>query len=228
MANFPDLTGDGVVTRADVLKGRGVFKRGGKVKKTRKFQDGGETEFESKQGENPGISDDIRARAMKYVQEQNEPSSELVKEPSVAKSKTVKKAAPKAEPKTTTSRPPEEKGLERVGVEDLLPIGKAAAVLGAGYGAARMIGKKILSSRATAAEETAKKAAINAELKALGDKRDKTQATRAANKVRRSEEGFSPAEALKARKKEGMKAGGSVSSASRRGDGIAIRGKTRA
>ena len=198
-------------------------------KKMRKFQDGGETEFESKQGENPGISDDIRARAMKYVQEQNEPSRELVKEPPVAKTKTVKKAAPKAEPKTTTSRPPEEKGLQSVSPElDFLPIGKAAAALGAGYGAARMIGKKILSSRATAAEETAKKAAINAELKALGDKRDKTQATRAANKVRRSEEGFSPAEALKARKKEGMKAGGSVSSASRRGDGIAIRGKTRA
>ena len=27
---FPDLTGDGKVTRADVLKGRGVFKNGGK------------------------------------------------------------------------------------------------------------------------------------------------------------------------------------------------------
>ena len=26
---FPDLTGDGQVTRADVLKGRGVFKMGG-------------------------------------------------------------------------------------------------------------------------------------------------------------------------------------------------------
>tara|TARA_R100001443_G_scaffold5_4_gene27 strand:+ start:2515 stop:2832 length:318 start_codon:yes stop_codon:yes gene_type:complete len=27
--SFPDLTGDGKVTRADVLKGRGVFKKGG-------------------------------------------------------------------------------------------------------------------------------------------------------------------------------------------------------
>ena len=27
--SFPDLTGDGKVTRADVLKGRGVFKEGG-------------------------------------------------------------------------------------------------------------------------------------------------------------------------------------------------------
>ena len=30
---FPDLTGDGKVTRADVLKGRGVFSNGGKTKK---------------------------------------------------------------------------------------------------------------------------------------------------------------------------------------------------
>jgi hypothetical protein len=29
--DFPDLTGDGEVTCADVLKGRGVFKKGGKV-----------------------------------------------------------------------------------------------------------------------------------------------------------------------------------------------------
>ena len=39
--NFPDLTGDGKVTQADVLKGRGVFKmkgcptcKGGKLKCT--------------------------------------------------------------------------------------------------------------------------------------------------------------------------------------------------
>ena len=29
---FPDLTGDGKVTQADILKGRGVFKKGGGVK----------------------------------------------------------------------------------------------------------------------------------------------------------------------------------------------------
>jgi hypothetical protein len=32
-STFPDLTGDGKVTRADVLKGRGVFKKGGSAKK---------------------------------------------------------------------------------------------------------------------------------------------------------------------------------------------------
>lgn len=31
--SFPDLTGDGKVTKADILKGRGVIKKGGTVKK---------------------------------------------------------------------------------------------------------------------------------------------------------------------------------------------------
>ena len=30
--SLPDLTGDGKITRADVLKGRGVFKKGGEAK----------------------------------------------------------------------------------------------------------------------------------------------------------------------------------------------------
>lgn len=33
MANFPDLTGDGKVTQADILKGKGVFKKGGSTSK---------------------------------------------------------------------------------------------------------------------------------------------------------------------------------------------------
>ncbi len=31
MADFPDLTKDGKVTRADILKGKGVFKKGEKI-----------------------------------------------------------------------------------------------------------------------------------------------------------------------------------------------------
>jgi hypothetical protein len=222
MANFPDLTGDGVVTRADVLKGRGVFKRGGKVKKTRKFQDGGETEFESKQGENPGISDDIRARAMEYVRKQNEPSSELVKEPPVAKTKATPKATPKAEPKTTTSKPPQEKGLERVGVEDLLPIGKAAAVLGAGYTAARMLGKKILSSRAKkeAGERSAKEADTISKL----SKKEQDARKERYMSTGPMEDAFGKGTQFKRE----FKSGGKISSASKRADGCAVRGKTRA
>ena len=30
---FPDLTGDGKITRADILKGRGAIKKGGTAKK---------------------------------------------------------------------------------------------------------------------------------------------------------------------------------------------------
>jgi hypothetical protein len=191
-------------------------------KKMRKFQDGGETEFESKQGENPGIGDDVRARAMKYVREQNEPSSELVKEPPVAKTKAAPKAAPKAEPKTTTSKPPQEKGLERVGIEDFLPIGKAAAALGAGYGAARMIGKKILSSRAKkeAGERSAKEADTISKL----SKKEQDARKERYLSTGPMEDAFGKGTQFKRE----FKSGGKVSSASKRADGCAIRGKTRA
>jgi len=38
--SLPDLTGDGKITRADVLKGRGVFKKGGSVGSASKRADG--------------------------------------------------------------------------------------------------------------------------------------------------------------------------------------------
>ena len=190
-------------------------------KKMRKFQDGGETEFESKQGENPGISDDIRARAMKYVQEQNEPSSELVKEPPVAKTKATPKATPRAEPKTTT-KPPQEKGLERVGIEDFLPIGKAAAALGAGYGAARMIGKKILSSRAK--KEAGEKSAKEADTISKLSKKEQDARKERYMSTGPMEDAFGKGTQFKRE----FKSGGKVSSASKRADGCAIRGKTRA
>ena len=37
---FPDLNKDGKITKADILKGRGVFKRGGKVKRVKSAMDG--------------------------------------------------------------------------------------------------------------------------------------------------------------------------------------------
>ena len=45
---MPDLTGDGKVTRADVLKGRGVFKRGGS---TKKYAAGGSVSSASKRAD---------------------------------------------------------------------------------------------------------------------------------------------------------------------------------
>jgi hypothetical protein len=93
MADFPDLNDDGKVTRADVLKGRGVFKKGGKVKKMRKFEEGGEIQFETMRGRNPNIIDeDTRIRAMDYAQMMQEPMPEI-------ETKEAPKAKPKAKPK---------------------------------------------------------------------------------------------------------------------------------
>ena len=102
--SFPDLNNDGEVTQADVLKGRGVYKKGGKVKKKR-YEDGGEVEFESKMGQNPQIDDMTRIRAQDYVEEMQRPAPEIeTKEaPKVKKAapKPQPKAEPKAEPKAT-------------------------------------------------------------------------------------------------------------------------------
>jgi len=46
--SFPDLTGDGKVTRADVLKGRGVFNQGGRVKR---YASGGSVSSASKRAD---------------------------------------------------------------------------------------------------------------------------------------------------------------------------------
>ena len=54
---MPDLTGDGKITRADVLKGRGVFKRGGNVPKFgprygfKRFAKGGSVSSASKRAD---------------------------------------------------------------------------------------------------------------------------------------------------------------------------------
>jgi outer membrane biosynthesis protein TonB len=100
MADFPDLNNDGKVTRADVLKGRGVFKKGGKVKKMRKFEEGGDVEFQSKMGANPQIDENTRIRAMDYAQMMQEPAPEIeTREAPKAKPRAKPKAEPKAEPK---------------------------------------------------------------------------------------------------------------------------------
>jgi hypothetical protein len=95
MANFPDLNDDGKVTRADVLKGRGVFKKGGKVKKMRKYEEGGEIQFESKRGKNSNIDEDTRTRAMDYAQFMQDPVPEI-------ETKEAPKAKSKAKPKKET------------------------------------------------------------------------------------------------------------------------------
>ena len=54
-----DLTGDGKVTRADVLKGRGVFKRGGSVKK---YASGGSVSSASKRADGCAVKGKTKGR----------------------------------------------------------------------------------------------------------------------------------------------------------------------
>ena len=54
-----DLTGDGKVTRADVLKGRGVFKRGGS---TKKYASGGSVSSASKRADGCAVKGKTKGR----------------------------------------------------------------------------------------------------------------------------------------------------------------------
>jgi hypothetical protein len=146
MANFPDLNDDGKVTRADVLKGRGVFKKGGKVKKMRKFADGGDTGFEPKSGALKMMSEYMRS----------EPKSDLDQLRSNIKS----------------------------------------------------TGRGMASAAKSAAGATPMASGMRMGLKSVGNM---------AKDMPKSYE-----------EEKGMKKGGKVSSASKRADGCAIRGKTRA
>jgi len=102
MAKFPDLTGDGEVTQADILKGRGVkaAKQGGLMKKKRYDEGGDVIELESKMGRNENIGDDVRERAMAAMAAR-EAGAEMPEAEEKPKAKS--KAKPKAEPKKTSS-----------------------------------------------------------------------------------------------------------------------------
>ena len=102
MAKFPDLTGDGEVTQADILKGRGVkaAKKGGLMKKKR-YEEGGEVEFETKTGRNENIGDDVRARAMAAMAARESGAEEA--EPVKPKAEPKPKAKPAVKKKETSS-----------------------------------------------------------------------------------------------------------------------------
>ena len=132
---------------------------------------------------------------------------------------------PYSKPTSDSSELPE-KPLEEVHPEDvpLSPIGLAKNLARRATGKAlKTVERQALSgpksgvpalekptprlSSPSGAAETPRLSAPKEEIKTPAQK---GQATKAANKVRRSEEGFSPEEALKARKKAGYKSGGSV------------------
>jgi hypothetical protein len=152
-------------------------------KKLRKFSDGG---FSSAEGANKNIDDDIRSRAMKFVEEASEESRDIgapvTRSAAKSTSSVSKTVAPPTKPavdmeaeKARIAEINKNQGLKGVYPEEMIG--------GGGVKLLQMAGKKLSSKIAT--DRAAK------------------QATEAAAKkeVRRSEEGFDPADALAAREK---------------------------
>jgi hypothetical protein len=212
-------------------------------KKLRKFSEGG---FETAMGKNPMVDEDVRGRAMKFVEDASEESRDLGAPVTRAASKSTSSVSKTVAPPT---KPTVDMDAERARMESLtkkqalIPVHPEDYIPGAGL--LKPMLKKVVEM---GAKRTAKEAA------------EKATETAAKNVVRKSEEGFNPAEALekinpakvhniagrkipvkrttrKTKSTEGIaddggsgafKHGGKVSSASRRADGCAVRGKTRA
>jgi hypothetical protein len=181
MADFPDLNDDGKVTRADVLKGRGVFKKGGKVKKMRKFAEGGYSDID-KFGLDAGVGSGL----------------------------------------SQTGKTPEERALA-IGLREGSPdYKKAVETLSRQKRVPGLPSDSITQQTKNPIIRKAKDMAANVMSRtpsALAAKKGMEM----ARKYPRGSEGESSFE-----EEMGMKKGGKVSSASKRADGCAIRGKTRA
>jgi hypothetical protein len=235
------------------------------MRKTKRYDEGGVTE-----GRNSNIDDDTRARAMKFVREQAEKSSEDESsgEKTVSRSTKAKVSSKPAEskargatsnpatrsdpdaPEATTETPrmrtreevkaaiptggkagagpTESKGNSASGSElgrNVRNTMSALAPLGGGVG---KIGAELaMSGRAAKAAEAA------AEAKKVSDAAAKaTRAARMAKVAPRAEreaKTLNPNAYLAGPKgmRENFKSGGMTSSASKRADGIASKGKTR-
>ena len=182
-------------------------------KKVRKFQDGGETEFESKQGKNSGIDDDVRARAMNLAEDDSPAGKSGFGEenelPDVITTRVTKPSVSKPPVKPTATRPSKAES-KAVSNKPTSPVSSAREKTGFEKK------KEAFMNRSDAEPSPAKTTETRKSPSFLNFKESikktfsfpRSQRTVAAEKS--------------------MKAGGKVSSASKRADGIAIRGKTRA
>ena len=215
-------------------------------KKMRKFADGG---FSTAEGENKNISDDIRARALRSVApddspagttgygEQNDlPETKTVTKTTVSKTpaKTPAKApAMPAEEKERIANIGKKQELKNVSPEDYIPgVGMMKGLLKRGL---KTITRDALPapSAVKQLENKATKMLPYDKAGAMAKKRSeraeaRTDAMRKENAGRYGVTDPS-APGFGALREKMMKKGGSVkSSASRRADGCAVRGKTRA
>ena len=190
-------------------------------------EDGSEVEFETKQGENKSISDETRAKAMAAMEKG---SSD---EPAVPK-KTAAKLTPKAEAPTPKEEP--KTAPKSSAFKDSPTAFKNSSSPFKG-GSAPATTKEEPKERSLPRGQAKANEGVSSFIKKSMDQigqegRDQEARYKATQaKMKESGENLSPRmKAAKASEKaKGMKAGGSVrSSASKRADGCAIRGKTRA
>lgn len=166
--------------------------------KKRRYEEGGDVEIPS---EGTGLKYESFGDAFKRNRGRGEKEFEYKgKKYSTETAEDKAKAKDEAARKAQAERVKNEKGLERVTPEmDLLPVGKLVGAMGAGAAALKGGEKAIKAVKAARAAKRSEGAASSGAMK---------------GEVRPDELRY--------------KKGGKVSSASRRADGCAIRGKTRA
>jgi len=175
------------------------------MKKMRKFENGGD--IESMQGENPGIDEDTRARAKAYVAGtlQDETGKESKIRRNTETGELYDTAMPKAKSKAAAPK------------AESKPVSNKPASVSSG-------GKD--GKEKTGFEQKKDKFLAKPDVKPAETKKEAPSVIRSMpSRPDREKTGFE-------QKKEkfmnrGMRAGGKVSSASSRGDGIAQRGKTK-
>jgi hypothetical protein len=230
-------------------------------RKMRKFAEG---DYVSTEGANPNIDDDVRARALKFVEGASEASRDTGAPVTVTKTKTSVTAPAKA----ASTKPSVDMDAEKARMESLVKKQALERVEPENYvpgpGLVRGILKNVMSKgmktigrEALPAPSTVKMLEDKATKMLPYDKAGSLAAKRAERAAMRDVEmkrgnarnyGIDPdvpgsASALDALRKDigggafamkkggkvkSYKSGGSVSSASKRADGCAIRGKTRA
>ena len=220
-------------------------------RKMRKFADGG---YSTAEGENKNISDDIRARALRSVMPDDSPAGTTGygEQNDLPETKTVTKTTVSKTPAKAPPMPAEEKERMETLVKKqaLTKVNPEEAIIGGGAGKLLQIAGKKLASKIAANREVSRKASEGfspAEALAAREKIKTDELIKKAQKQTRIPKNISKAE-QEARKerylstgpmedafgtgsqfKRGFKSGGSVKmSASKRADGCAVRGKTRA
>ena len=250
----------------EVRNKMGYMKKGGLMKKPRRFETGGEVE-DDRTSKDQDIGDDVRARARKFLETgKKDEEAETPKAKSSSKSKA---AAPKAAASSSSSSSDDEKvegstsynegksskvttyrdrpfterlkretkdAAEEIGtrIKNTTPedAAMAAATLltrGRAMNMDRRVNKGRSAEGVSPSEALSRREAVNkAEKEATARRSDTAKEAINAKSDRTRSSGAMSGDFKTSEIRKGFKAGGKVSSASSRGDGCAIRGKTRA